>query len=353
MMKQKKKAEWEINEPRFNVLNYNESLLTNLNYYSVEVDSKLKQEWAVTYYKNQGVDVTGFEKLNPMLFDQVGVLVRLINRGFELSDQNKTYLKNKVFILKDLIPKQEKKEKSAEKIKAVDAPKNYNNANQLLSEIDSDVDALLTKQIEIKSIRIKLLITELGLKKDDFIYIKDYLTKQIKYYNEILIDGGDLAEGYSHISKKIIKRVINFLEEVFGMCGVSKILREKTPKVKSPSILVKSLQYLLKDPELNITSIKPEKIIDSSEVWLYDTEKRKLSKYKASEGNKLTVKGTTILNWDFELSSQKTVRKPSEIINKFVTGNKSELNKIFDSIKSVSMEVKGRTNKNVLLLRAF
>lgn len=348
-----KKADWEINEPRFNILNYNESLLTNLNYYSVEVDSKLKQQWAIEYYDSQGMDTGGLDKLNPMLFDQVGVLVRLINRGVELSERNNSYLLNKYHILTELIPvKSERKERVSDKPKS-EVVKNYTNADKLLSEVDAEVDAILADEVEIKPIRIKLLIQELNLKKDDFIYIKEYLSKQTNYYTEILNDKGDLAEGYSHIPKKCLKRLIKFLEEVVAMCGVSRILRDKQPKAKSPSVLVKSLQYLHKDAGLGITSIKPEKIIDSNEVWLFDTEKRKLSKYRSASGNKLTVKGTTILNWDFELSSQKTVRKPNEVLPKIISCNKSEAHKLFESIKSVDMEVKGRTNKNVLLLRVF
>lgn len=350
MMKQNKKPEWEVNEPRFNQLNYNESLLTNLNYYSVEVDSKLKQRWALDYFKDQNIDVIGLDKLNPMLFDQMGVLARLIKRGVQISDNNKSYLQTKLATLRSMIPKQERKVKAIEKIIPV---KNFNNSDQLLSEIDTEIDAVIADEIEIKPIRIKLLINELNLKKDDFVYIKEYLTKQKKYYDEVLNDDGDLHESYSHVSKKTIKRIIKFIDEVHGMCGVSKILRERKVKEKSPALMTKSFQYLPKDIDLNVTSIPPEKIINASEVWIYDTDKRKLGKYKANDGDKLTIKGTTILNWDYELSSQKTVRKPSEIINKFVTDKKSELDKLFNSIKSVNMEVKGRTNKSVLILRVF
>jgi hypothetical protein len=137
------------------------------------------------------------------------------------------------------------------------------------------------------------------------------------------------------------------------MCGVSRILIEGKTKEKTPAMIIKSLQYLIKDEGLGIKSINPEKIIGAAEVWVYDIEKRKLGLYKADEGSKLTVKGTTILNWSFELSSQKTIRKPEEIIKKFTLNNKSELRKEFEAIKSVDMEVKGRTNKNVLILRSF
>lgn len=349
---QKKKEGWEVNEPRFNVLNYNESLLTNLNYYSVEVDSKIKQEWVIEYYKNEGLDITGLDKLNPMLFDQAGVLVRLISRGITLSPQNYSYLENKFGSLRESIPKVEKREKLPEK-KTKEVIKNHNNADQFLSEIDVDIDLLIYSSSEVRPIRLKLLMAEMKLKTDDFIYIKDHITSEIKYYNEILADGGDLAEAYSHIPKKTIKRVIKFLEEVYEMSGVTKAERKRKSKEKLPAVLVKSFQFLNNDDSLKIKSITPEKIIGANEVWLFDTEKRKLIRYKANDGDNLTVKGTTILNWSFEKSSQKTVRKPEEIVEGIKNGSKSEINKIFSAIKAVDMEVKGRTNKNILILRSF
>src|SRR5690348_1745832 len=208
-----KKPEWEINEPRFNPLNYNESLLTNLNYYAVEVDSKLKQEWALTYYKEQGFDTKGLDKLNPMFFDQAGVLARLVERGVSLNQMNRSYLETKFHTPKQSIEKtqkSEKKEKVIEKVSEV--VKTWHEANSLLTEVDADTDSILVDDADPKTIRIKLLIQELKLKKDDFDFIKKVLNRKIIYFNEILNDKDQLAEAYKHIPKKAFKRAITYLE---------------------------------------------------------------------------------------------------------------------------------------------
>jgi hypothetical protein len=67
----------------------------------------------------------------------------------------------------------------------------------------------------------------------------------------------------------------------------------------------------------------------------------------------LGIKGTTILGFDTTNSGVKTVRKPEVVIKELMTGGKPASRKLFKEIKSVHAKSNGRTNENLIILKAY
>lgn len=353
--KRLKKESWEINEPEYNILDYDHSMLISLNYYSKEVDSKLKKQWSLDFYKSKDKKIKNFEKLSDSCYNQTGALIRLINRGIPLSDNHANYLDIKYSELQELVNENYSdsdipKEKSIRKEPKVDNSNLIKILNSLEVELDrilfDGLDGILPKKIINNSKANKIELTEIS---------REY-SKLIKYYSEILeSDDEDILYGYGNLSKKNIKKLLSYCNDVLESCKskpASK-LSGKPKKEKSPKVLVSKLKYQKEFKELNLNSIQSEKIIGSSEVWFYNTRLRKLIRYKAIDGLTLTIKGTTILNWDSDLSGSKILRNPEVQLKEFLNLTKPSMNKFFLELKSMKTNINGRTNDDLIILKSF
>jgi hypothetical protein len=100
-----------------------------------------------------------------------------------------------------------------------------------------------------------------------------------------------------------------------------------------------------------LVSINPADIVGAQELWVYNTKSRKLGKYVAKEFAELSIKGTSIINFDEVKSVQKTLRKPEEQLKEFKAAGKVQLRKFLDDIKAVDIKLNGRINEEVVLLK--
>lgn len=131
----------------------------------------------------------------------------------------------------------------------------------------------------------------------------------------------------------------------------------KSPRKKkaaSPEKQASKMKYLKLDETLKLTSVSPTKIIGATEVYLYDVEKRKMTYLVADDHiGTLSIKGTTIIGFDSTKSQTKTVRKPPDIIKKLMTAGKPASRKVFSELTTVSTIFSGRTNDNIIILKAY
>jgi len=176
---------------------------------------------------------------------------------------------------------------------------------------------------------------------------------------ELLASGkGDeqLREGYSHRSKKQIKNLIVFYQEIMMACDMlaqeAKVNRapRKTKTVPKEKLIAK-LKFMKTNEPLKLVSINPVDIIGAGELWIFNTKTRKLGKYVATEFNTLGVKGTTITNFDEFKSVQKTIRKPEEKLKEFKAAGKVQLRKFLDDINATDTKMNGRINEETILLK--
>ena len=161
-----------------------------------------------------------------------------------------------------------------------------------------------------------------------------------------------LVEGYSHISRPHTKKIVDYLTEAtMKLIDLKdkKIVRRKKPQ--DPRKIVARLRYLQADKDLNIASTNPVDILGSSEVWIYDTKRRRLGLYKSKGDGGLGVRGTSITGYDEGLSYEKTLRKPEEQLPLIMKKSKNALHEQVGKIRGKQMKVKTRINPHMLLLK--
>jgi hypothetical protein len=166
--------------------------------------------------------------------------------------------------------------------------------------------------------------------------------------------GGDAfcLEAYNHFTKPQLKIAVEHLKQIKSLKhdDSSSKLRKATvrkKKEKAPTLVVKKVLYMEKDPETGVQGIKPEALVGAQQMWVYNTKTRKLGCYYAKNDAGLTAKGTTILNYHPDKSTVKTLRKPKEQLWKFISGGL----KFWDSIKAVPQEISPRLNRETLILK--
>jgi hypothetical protein len=187
--------------------------------------------------------------------------------------------------------------------------------------------------------------------------IRDLYKRNLAELQETYVGKDDqLKEAYAHLSKKNLKKILDFYNEIISACDMlgqeAKVNRKpRAKKTVSKDKLIAKLKYKKTDEQSKIVSINPADIVGAKELWVFNIKTRKLGKYVAGEFSDLSIKGTTIINFDESKSTQKTLRKPVEQLKAFKTAGKVQLRKFLEDINAVEIKLNGRINEETLLLR--
>jgi hypothetical protein len=187
--------------------------------------------------------------------------------------------------------------------------------------------------------------------------IKDWYQRQYEEYLDVQEGKCEqLKEGYSHLNKAQVKKIVAFYHDILSACDMlmqeAKVNKKPRARKTVPAEkIVSKLKYLKTEQTLKLVSINPVDIIGSKELWIYNTKTRKLGKYVAAEFQELSVKGTTITGYDLNKSVQKTLRKPEEQMKAFKDAGKVALRKFLEDIKAVDIKLNGRINEETVLLK--
>ena len=189
---------------------------------------------------------------------------------------------------------------------------------------------------------------------------------QLKKMDELEADMWEqLKEGYDHLKKADIKKYTLAIQELllaldFVIESAKATRAPRKAKPKSADKLVAKLKFNKVDDKYKLASVRPEDIIGTNELWVFNVKTRKLGKYIASNidpkgqgraGTGLQVKGTTITGFDEKLSVQKTLRKPDIQLKQFKDCGKVKLRTFLDDIPTTDTKLNGRCNLDTILLK--
>jgi len=233
-------------------------------------------------------------------------------------------------------------------------------AYRMTEEIEEAIDGFQTdpENFDPKAFKMLNLLKGKEVKAAHARIIKGFYERDLAELEELASGKGDeqLREGYSHRTKKQVKNLIVFYQEIMSACDMlaqeAKVNRKpRKTKVVSKDKIVAKLKFLKTNEPLKLVSVNPTDIIGASELWIFNTKTRKLGKYVATEFNTLNVKGTTITNFDEFKSIQKTIRKPEEKLKEFKAANKVALRKFLDDVNATDTKLNGRINEETILLK--
>ena len=113
----------------------------------------------------------------------------------------------------------------------------------------------------------------------------------------------------------------------------------------------RGLKYLDQDIESKVTSIHPALIPTEGKLWIYNVKTRKLTEFTTSSTKGFEVRGSTLYNFDKDLSRMTTLRKPLDILPQILNKTERQINNLWDGFTTKISEPTGRINKDTILLR--
>ena len=226
-------------------------------------------------------------------------------------------------------------------------------ALSFLGEVDHAIDMWDVQRFDMYSYLTDEKVT--GAVAKSMINAWDDMIKEI--IEAIEGDCKQLKEGYSYMTLSQKKDYRIFLEKIKSdtqrYADNNKPIRKpRRAKQINAVKAVKKLNYIDHDPENQVKSIDPSKIIGSQQLWVFNGKTNEIIKYDASDRGGLMVTGTTIKNFNPKSSASKKLGVKTElIINRVLDGGKIVLNKVMSEISSKSCKVTGRINNNMILLK--
>jgi hypothetical protein len=350
-----------------------------MDYYRLESDIKSYKGVVVRWMESVGcakADITAFKKVKDnRISTTMGAVAACLNRGMtpQRADFNKgrdtaAWMREEIVKVlaegkDDIDPDVAAAEKEANK-KDVYTPSIQERvreaAMRMTEEIENAIESFQAdaENFDPKAFKVLNLLKAVEAKAAHARIIKGFYERDLAELEELAGGSTDeqLKEGYSHRSRKQIKNLIAFYQEIMAACTMlaqeAKVNRapRKTKAVPKEKLVAK-LKYMKTNEPLKLVSVNPTDIIGASELWIFNTKTRKMGKYVAADFQTLGVKGTTITNFNEHTSIQKTVRKPEEKLKEFKAAGKVQLRKFLEDINATDTKMNGRINEDTILLK--
>lgn len=344
-------------EPIINPLDYRISMIKALNWYNLNADLKILRS-----YLNQYLIDTDRKKLIPILnkvddfhIRSLGTICRIKSRDQYLNDSDLKFIESKINELKLLIEIQPTTQITPVVKSDVKVDKNYELALRYSEAVEEAIDTyVIHKKTDFNPVdylKINEVPSQVSKK------IGEFYKPMLNELQEALISKDkDLTEGYKNFTKVQLKRFTAFIEAIINACNQrvvsAKVRKPRTKKVIPPEKLVSKLKYLKDYIPLQLKSVKPTSMVDSNEIWLYNTKTKRLIVYKASTDSKLSIKGSMITGYDIANSVSVILRKP-DVYFKNTQLAKRALANSMKEIKTKPSPANGRINADMIILGAF
>jgi hypothetical protein len=236
-------------------------------------------------------------------------------------------------------------------------------AGGMSEELDAAIDSFITdpEAFNPKDIKVINLLKGKGAKAAHSRIIKGYFQRSYDELMELASGNADeqLREGYKHLPRKNVKKLIEFYEAIMSACeqiaAEQKVMKKpRAAKVKPAEQVVAKLKFMLSDTKLGITSAPPATIIGASGVAVFNVKTRKIGYYIATSSAGLGVKGTTLTGFT-DKSVQKTLRKPPEQIKEFKEQNTQKRFETWfaKSVKTTETQLNGRFSEDTVILKVY
>ena len=348
-------------EPKFSGELSQINLMRTLSWYAQNKDNKDSYKYACDFMKkNHKLDVSSVIKNQSPTF---GFVCRILSNGGTLPEKNLIWVNEEIEKLKDLIKnKKEPVIDIEEPVVKVAVPNIQDRlrekASECVGELEGQLDDLIISKFSA-DLSPYGLMHGMEIKGVHTKHISEWFKKRRIEFDEVLhTDDPQIKEGYSNFTKPQLKKLIAWCDQVITDCTkisgeAVKSRKPRKRKTKTPEQLVAKVKVLDKFDELKLVSIPTKEIIGAMQLWVYNTKTRKLGCYHAIDADGLSVKGSSLSNFNESKSVSKTLRKPEATLPDVVKGGKVLLRNYMDGIKAVATGLTGRLNADTILIRTL
>ena len=344
-------------EPKFSIELSKTQMILALNWYSQNRTSKDAEKYITDYFKKKlKVDIGILAKdCNTTLC----YLCRIVFNGGMLDVKNQIWFDNEI--------KQIENKLKIKKVKVVEVtPGNVisiqdrirEKSQECIGELEGQLDDYITSDYKIDASPYGVMHT-MNIKSVHVNRIVEvFKRRRIEFDNILNTDDKELKEAYGNFTKPQLKKVVAWCDQVILDCqkvmgSAAQNRKPRKRKVKSPEELTAKVKVLNKFDELKLVSVPATEIIGAMQLWVYNVKTRKVGCYHAEDAGGLSVKGTSLINFNEGKSVHKKLRKPEVSLPELMKAGKVLLRNYMDSIRAVESALTGRLNADTILLRSL
>jgi hypothetical protein len=306
----------------------------------------------INYLKTINKPYLNLETIHSKNFKPVGLYLKMEQDGIRLPVTEKTLLESGIqnFIRLDakrgIELQQNKKNKSIQEKYFLEKT-----ISEILNAIDNQITIIQKNQrpiLDFKTFIGNLSSGTIKLVEEEMKGILQQNIKELKLAKTK--KDIQLVEGYSYLTPKQLKSLLEFYELLSRQLQTGLILKTKKSrklKPKTPEKLVKKLKYKIEDSDLGLKSQNPIDIIGSSTIFIYNTKTRFISRYIS---NSASIKGSTLINIDENNSKKKKIRSPKTVFSSLNPTNLNFMERLWNGIKSKELPTKNRINQDSIIL---
>jgi len=369
-------GDWE----KLSFLDYTSRLNSALKFYNYYCDAKDYRSWICDWMKANKYskdDISLIKSANNAGIPvSAGKLIRMLNRGMpnkhpEGSWSAKTKIQDAIqnslrYLYQNEASKNDVDDKPS-KPKSTLTPHErvIRRVNaEVISELDKLIDEIVempakTTPAKIPSMNLASLLKNTNTPRNGVKYVVDWIQEFVDELTKAKDKTcPDAVEGYGYFSVPQLRRLINNFEKMiaeakaYGQMKVS-TRKTRTPKSKPAEKQVARLKYAASSDEYGLTSLEPTRIPYAQVVALFNAKTRRLAIYKAKGSTGLSVKGSTIKDFNPDESFIVAVRKPGDVLPAIISGNEKKISQKLKTIKTKKYPANGRVNDKTLIIRAI
>lgn len=190
-------------------------------------------------------------------------------------------------------------------------------------------------------------------------HVLPFIQREFDEY-EAVYDKSDkqLVEAYSHLSRKELKHRLDqykgMIDDLARLRDVKKATRQ--PRVKKPKAIDKQIakvQYKKEDNDFKLVSINPVKIVGAFRLYVFNTKYKSLTELVTEDANGFEISGTSIKNFDPNLSRSVKLRKPEEFLKIVLSKTPKQIDAEWKNLTTKTTAANGRLNADTVLLKVF
>tara|TARA_R110001592_G_scaffold36833_2_gene123487 strand:- start:461 stop:1570 length:1110 start_codon:yes stop_codon:yes gene_type:complete len=334
-----------------------------VNWYRNTGSSKSYKKWTVEWMKSSDShwtkdDVDLVRSSDKKNFNRIGHYCRLMSRGCPPENNMLKTIKNEIESIMSSVKRKQVNANSAPRVSPMVRLKE--SVDKLACDMNVTIDSLHYSVMN-------------GEKKFDpkltgWLYDNKVTAKQAEMlyqmytpvFDEVTIalSGEDeqLTEAYEYLGKRQLRKLQKGLDDILTVVKDHYLKNQKPRKTRTakfdPAKAIKKINYMKSCDELGVKSIDPVKIIGAKKLVVFNTKYRYLQVFESSSHDGLMVKGSTIHNFDKDLSLMKTLRQPKDVLPK-IKGIRS-FNNNWSNIKTKERKVSsGRIGQHTILVQAY
>jgi len=334
--------------------NYKSALSRAFNFYNQDKDKKDARLYLKTYIKHKGmaVDIDGVSDSNIIL--TYGWLSRMVLNGNTLLERhiedldsyitNLSTTKQVIKVVEDKPSRPSVRDYMQDKIAEV------------IGDLEGQVDAFLKEDKEFD------LYNYLQANSIPKPYCKDidaWARKRGMEFTDVYKTmDKDTKDGYSNISRRqqanLVKMFGAFIVDIEKYTQFKKANRKpRVTKAKPPAVQVARIKFKKEDTELGIKSVNPSEMVGASQVWVYNVKYKRLAAYRSDSVQGIQVKGSTLQNYDPDMSECRSIRRPEAFLKVLLDASKVKLRKLLSDLTTKGYDVTGRINDECIIVRVI